>query len=147
KDWKADLAFWTDGVEKSPNEGLPHLHLGLANANLGRSEEAEREYKLAIDPNVEYDVEGRSTALNNLGMLYMGKSDLAKADDYFEQAIRMRPDYPTPYYGIGVTTLRRAEALGKAGQVPEATRAFEKSEAYLTRAIQLNPQYVKAHNQ
>jgi len=147
RDWRADLAFWTDGVQKSPNEGLPHLHRGLALANLGRTDEAEVEYKLAIDPTVEYDAEGRSTALNNLGMLHMGKTEFDQADDYFQQAISMRPEYPTPYYGIGVTSLRRGEALNRAGQAQEAGRSFEKSEAYFTRAIQLNPQYVKAHNQ
>ena len=147
QDWKADLAFWTDATLKSPHEGLPHLHRGLALANLGRTDEAEAEYKLAIDPGVDYDAEGRSTALNNLGMLYMGKTQLDQADEFFEDAIRMRPEYATPYYGIGVTSLRRAEVFGRAGQTQEATRSFEKSEAYFTRAIQLNPQYVKAHNQ
>ena len=146
-DWRTDLAFWTDGVAKSPNEGLPHLHRGLALANLGRGDEAEAEYRMAIDPNVEYDVEGRSTALNNLGMLYMGKNQLDQADEFFERAIRMRPEYATPYYGIGVTAMRRGQAQGRAGQVEEAKGNFEKSEAYFTRAIELNPQYVKAHNQ
>jgi|GEM_PF-1065701 len=147
QDWKADLAFWTDGVAKSPNEGLPHLHRGLALANLGRADEAEAEYQMAVDERVEYDAEGRSTALNNLGMLYMGKNELDKADGFFERAIRMRPEYSTPYYGIGVTAMRRGEAQGKAGLVPEATRNFEKAEAYFKHAIDLNPQYVKAHNQ
>src|SRR5262245_59499394 len=146
QDWKADLVFWTDGAAKSPNEGLPHLHRGLALANLGRADEAEQEYLIAIDEKVEYDEEGRSTALNNLGMLYMGRNDYDKAEEYFERAIRMRPTYATPYYGIGVTTMRRGEILGRQGQVAEATQAYEKSEAYFTRSIQLNPVYVKAHN-
>src|SRR5262249_30687499 len=28
--WKDNLSLWTDTVAKAPNQGLPHLHLGLA---------------------------------------------------------------------------------------------------------------------
>lgn len=145
--WKKDLEFWKDGVAKSPNEGLPHLHLGLAYANLNDQVSAEREYRLAIDPTVEYDVEGRSTALNNLGMLYMGKGNYDQAEDFFQQAIHMRPDYATPHYGIGVTSMRRAERLYDTAGREEAIPYMQKSEQYFRRAIELNPQYVKALNQ
>jgi tetratricopeptide (TPR) repeat protein len=147
KVWASDLVFWEDGVAKSPNEGLAHLHLGLANANLGRDREAEKEYLKAIDPSVDYDVEGRSIALNNLGMLYMNEQDFDKADEYFDRSIRMRPDYPTPYYGMGVTALRRGERLLAAEGQQAAGPWFRKSEQSLRRALELNPQYVKAHNQ
>jgi len=145
--WRADLAFWEDGVAKSPKEGLPHLHLGLAYDKINHKDLAEKEYRLAIDPaSTEYDEEGRSTALNNLGMLYMGKERWNEAEEYFNQAIQMRPSYATPYYGIGITSLRRAEELYKINRVPDAESYFRKSEGYLKKAIELNPQYTKAHN-
>lgn len=145
--WKKDLDFWKDAVAKSPGEGLPRLHLGLAYANLNDAEMAEKEYRLAIDPSVDYDVEGRSTALNNLGMLYMGKGNYDQAEEFFERAIGMRPDYPTPHYGIGMTSMRRGETLFDTRGRDQALPYLQKSERYLRRAIELNPQYVKALNQ
>lgn len=140
--WRTDMDFWKDGVAKSPDEGLPHLHLGLAYANKNQDDLAEKEYNLALT--TKYDAEGRSIVNNDLGMLYMGKNDEDKADFYFQQAIQIRREYPTPYYGLGLTAYRRAEMAGANGDREGKRRELEAAEQNLRQAINLNPRYVKA---
>ena len=142
KVWRTDLDFWKDAVAKSPNEGLPHLHLGLAYANLNKDDLAEQEYNTALKSH--YGSEGRSIVYNDLGMLYLVHDDFDKSDEYFRQSIQTRGDYATPHYGLGMTAYRRGDAARARGDKTEALRWFGESEKWLRRAIDLNPQYVKA---
>lgn len=139
--WRDDLPFWEDISRKLPDEGLPHLNLGLTYSELGREEEAEREYIKAI--NVKYDDEGRSTAYNNLGNIYMGREEFDRAGQCFQTAISIRANYATPYYSMGLNSWKKFHSTRKKGQ-PDA-RLLQQSVDYLQKAINLNPQYVKAH--
>lgn len=140
--WKDDILFWEDLVKKVPDQGLPHLNLGLAYSENKRTEEAEKEYRKAIES--KYDNEGRSTAYNNLGNIYLGKEDYDNAEQCFKTAISMRWNYPTPYYSMGLSQFRRYVKALRKGQQPDV-KLVENAVEYLNRAIQLNPQYVKAH--
>ncbi len=141
--WKDDILFWEDLVKKSPDQGLPHLNLGLAYSENDRPEDAERQYRLAIES--EYDAEGRSTAYNNLGNIYLHRKDYDNAERCMKTAISIRRDYPTPYYGMGLCQYRRFMLGVRKGETPDV-KFLENSIQYLMKAIQLNPQYVKAHS-
>lgn len=141
--WKDDILFWEDLVKKSPDQGLPHLNLGLAYSESDRSEDAEREYRLAIES--KYDAEGRSTAYNNLGNIYLNKKDFDGAEQFFKTAISTRRTYPTPYYSMGLSQFRRYMTAVREGTEADITW-IDNAMQYLKRAIQLNPQYVKAHS-
>ncbi len=140
--WKDDILFWQDIVRKVPNEGLPHLNLGLVYNESERLDEAEREYWKAI--NGKYDDEGRSTAYNNLGNVYLARKDYIKAEEYFKTAISIRPSYPTPYYSMALSYWRRYFDAGDRGLPPDPNLIRAALDS-LDKAIQLNPQYVKAH--
>ena len=152
--WSDDIRFWTDAVEKEPRQGLPHLHLGLAydklpadnQADRTRYEEiAEREYLLALDEKkTVYDVEGRSTALNNIGNVYMSQGKYDKAEECFRKSFGMRPSYPTPYYGMGLVRYRQALETQKAGSNELAYQQMGDARTWLDQAIQRNSRYVKA---
>ena len=152
--WSEDRVFWEDAVSKAPQQGLPHLHLGLTydrtQANTPEEKKkyndmAEKEYLLALDEkHVVYDVEGRSIAWNNLANVYMEEDRYDKAEECFRNSFNMRPNYPTPYYGIGLLSYRRALNSLHAGDVQKASQFMVGARGWLERAIELNPRYVKA---
>jgi tetratricopeptide (TPR) repeat protein len=138
--WRNDLAFWTDTVARAPEQGLPHLHLGMTYADRGRMEEAERAYRKALE--TYDDAEGRSKAYNNLGALYMREGRLQEAADALRGALREVPDYPTAYYNLGIIEMNLARRDGSRSARAEHLRAARRN---LSRALELNPRYVKAH--
>ena len=152
--WSGDRVFWEDAVAKAPQQGLPHLHLGLTYDRAEAKDEAEqkklnemakKEYLTALDEkNVVYDIEGRSTAWNNIANVYMAEGDDAKALEAFLKAIEMRPDYPTPHYGLGLLHYHKGVAAQRAGDGPGAVRNMQVAREWLEKAIRLNERYVKA---
>ena len=140
--WKDDLLFWEDIVRKLPDEGLPHLNLGLAYNEADRIDDAEREYLTAIKS--KYDDEGRSTAYNNLGNVYLDKKEYDRAIECFNTSISIRRTYPTPYYSIALTYWRKYIEAGQNKQFPDP-KYIQTAIEYLNSAIQLNPHYLKAH--
>jgi tetratricopeptide (TPR) repeat protein len=142
--WRDDVVFWEDAAAKSPGEGLPHLHLGVAYQAAGRTADAESEYRAALA--ARYDDEGRATVLNDLGMLHLEREPDVAAS-WFDEAIRIRPAYATPWYGRGVATILRAKSEKVAGRFDVAHELTADAERDLLRAIELDPQYVKAMTQ
>jgi tetratricopeptide (TPR) repeat protein len=92
--------------------------------DLGRLEEAGRLYEktLETDP-------GHVEALNNLGVIFMQRKDLASARKNFLKAIRLRPQSADPHYNLaclyalngelslGMAHLRKAASLEGSAKV------------------------------
>ena len=140
--WHDDLAFWTDTVAKAPEEGLPHLHLGLTYARMGYDDRALEEYEKAF---ARYDdAEGRSKALNNMATVFMGRGEFDRARESLERALREVPRYPTAFYNRGICEINLArEAKDPRARAEHLRRALRD----LREALRLNPRYVKAHLQ
>ncbi len=140
--WRDDLFFWEDLVKKVPDQGLPHLNLGLAYSENERPDDAEREYIKAIES--KYDNEGRSLAYNNLGNIYLARGEYDRAEQCFSTSISIRKRYATPYYSMALSKWRRCMNAVKEGQRPRI-ELMESAMDYLNDAISINPQYIKAH--
>lgn len=165
--WQSDLDFWTDTVEKAPDQGLPRLHLGIALSDTADSKDLMDRYRkttgatqddktLAAQLNekaiesykearLKYDdTEGRTKAHNNLGSLYIKLGRYSEAIPEFKAALDMDPDYPTPYYNWGLSLFSMAI---RESDPQVKLRLRQEGIGLLQKAISLNPRYVKAHFQ
>lgn len=97
--WKNEFAFWENMVRNNPDQGLPYQNLGGAYQRNGKEEEAIGYYKKALE--VPNTTEGRSVALNAMGVIYFGRKDYDTAENYFKRAIQERPTYVHPYCNLG----------------------------------------------
>jgi tetratricopeptide (TPR) repeat protein len=130
RDYRSELAIWSDTVAKQPANPRAHANLGAALAKIpGRERDAitEDETALRIKPD---DAEAR----NNLGLVYgasLGRFPDAVAQ--FEAALRVRPNYLEAHDNLGMAL------AGIPGRLPEAISEYE-------TALRINPGYAKAHN-
>lgn len=136
--WATDLAFWTDTVAKSPETGLPYLHLGIRLTHLDRIDEALAAYDRAYE---RYDdAEGRSKALNNAGSLYLRTGRYEEAIEKFKQALQEVSGYPTAHYNWALAEIR----LARNAPAPRQREHLRAAEQHLQVATRLNPRYTKA---
>lgn len=86
----------------------------------GRLEEARRLYEetLQLDP-------GYVDALNNLGVIFIGKKDYAAARRNLEKAVRLKPKYAEPFYNLACLNAIKGDV--------------ELALAQLKKAVSLNP--------
>jgi len=125
--WKTNISLWKDVVRKSPSKARPHNNLGVAYEKEGRTDEAIREYLLAIQINPDYD-----EAHYNLGVAYEKKGRIKDAVQELLTAIRISPAYGQAHNNLGII-------YGRTGRTDEAVREF-------LRAKQINPDAVNAYN-
>lgn len=152
--WRNEYTLWDDTVNKSPNKAMPHVNLGNAFVRRNLLDNAEKEFKAALEINqrdtrainglavIYYNQKNYDEAIrlleilasdkpneapfhNNLGVVYMEKGLLDEAIIRFNTAVKVAPDYPDAYNNLGL-------AYKKKGLLKEATQEFEK-------ALQLNP--------
>lgn len=149
--WQNNMAFWTDTVAKEPDQGLPHLHLGITYSEQNRDraagpegDEWERkaiaEYQKALE--TYDDNEGRSKSHNNMGSSYMALRDYDKAIEHFKQATQIDTRYPNAHYNWAMALLSKQVPVGQ-DRLPLIQEAVEHFET----ALRFNPRYVKAHLQ
>lgn len=98
-DYDLDKAIhsYCDAVTLNPDEEKGYSKLGVALWEKDYLEEALVAYHKAVEinPNNEY-------SQNNLGILYLdGLADAMEALDYFEEAIRLNPNYTMAYFNAG----------------------------------------------
>lgn len=116
--WKSEISLWQDVTEKSPNKPRPYNNLGMYYFGQGDKDTAERNYKKAIELDLEYSV-----AQNNLGMLYITQNRFNEAFEILTRAIETNPTYAHAHNNLGAVYLHRKNTK-------EAEASFRKSIAY-----------------
>lgn len=141
KIWKDDFTFWQETVKGAPNDGIPHLHLGMEYSKRQKYDLALESYQLAYENYAEDDYESRSKALNNMATVYMSRRQYDKAIERCKAALKMQPGYPTPYFNMaGAHRSLAARSRNRA----ERMQHLQTARSHYQSAIRLNPRYVKA---
>jgi superkiller protein 3 len=111
KDFAGAVQICTDFLDKNPDSAAVHFQLGYAYTALGNSDDAETEYRSAIelDPKM-------GPAYLNLGLTLID-SDSEEAVSWLQQASELMPDQPQPKYALGM-------AFAHAGKDDAAIEQF-----------------------
>ena len=121
QDTEAVLAF-QEAIRLDPDLAEAHFRLGLGYESLGKREEAEAEYKKAVDSYKKYLEENRDDAEAHyaLGQTYANLGQFSEAIREYREATRLKDNDPDIYYDLGV-------AHTKLAQYDAAAAAFSKS--------------------
>ncbi len=132
-DAEAVLAF-QEAVRLDPDLAEAHFRLGLGYESLGKREEAEAEYKKAVDGYKKYFGENRDDAEAHyaLGQTYANLGQYSEAIREYREATKLKTDDPDIYYDLGV-------AYTKLAQYDAAAAAFSKS-------LEIDPDYYRAQD-
>jgi Flp pilus assembly protein TadD len=133
QDAEAVLAF-LEAVRLDPDLPEAHFRLGLGYESLGKQEEAEAEYKKAVEGYKKYlDEHGDDAEAHYaLGQTYANLGQYSEAIREYKSATKLKEDDPDMFYDLGV-------AYTKLAQYDAAAAAFSKS-------LEIDPDYYRAQD-
>jgi Flp pilus assembly protein TadD len=133
QDAEAVLAF-LEAIRLDPDLAEAHFRLGLGYESLGKREEAEAEYKKAVDAYKKYFEENRDDAEGRyaFGQTYANLGQYSEAIRQYREATKLKEDDPDMFYDLGV-------AYTKLAQYDAAAAAFSKS-------LEIDPDYYRAQD-
>src|SRR5262245_52710964 len=133
QDSEAVLAF-QEAVRLDPRLAEAHFRCGLGYGSLGKREEAEAQYKKAIEAYKKYFEEHRDYAEAHyaLGQIYANLGQFSEAIREYREATKLKNDDADIYYDLGV-------AYTKLAQYDQAATAFSKS-------LEIDPSYYRAQD-
>jgi hypothetical protein len=135
--WKDNLSLWRDTAVKSYYHALPHSNYGYALEKAGKTDDAVKQYEIALDPSIRDSNRGRAITATNLGVLYLDKEDYANAERWFRKALKYDPTYGRPYYHIGLLHYIKGESTKSESEFRIAAR-------YLDKTFEIYRSYPKA---
>ena len=151
-----------DYNKRFPKKALKEYERGLDAERNGKPDEAISHYLSTVKIAPDY-----YPARNNLGTLYLGKSDFKSAEEQFRETIRLDQNDAQAYFNLGNALLltgrySESEAALSAGlqrspdsafahflqgSLFERTGKFAEAEKSLREAIRLDPSMSQAHLQ
>jgi Tfp pilus assembly protein PilF len=127
RDWRSDEALYTKTLEQQPDAKIIRTNLGALYFDRGDLAGAEREWTASLGPGRHY-----ASTLNNMGLLRAQQQRYEEAIDYFEQAMRERPQYMSPHRNL-------ARVYAELGRDQDAEREYR-------TAVKLTPLSAAARN-
>jgi len=115
-----------DYNKRFPKKAVKEYERGVGAEHKGKSEEAIAHYQDALKIAPDY-----YPAHNNLGSLYLGKSDFKSAEEQFREAIRLDQNDAQAYFNLG--------------NVLMLTGRYTESETALAAGLQRRPDSAFAH--
>jgi len=135
QDAEAVLAF-LEAIRLDPDLAEAHFRLGLGYESLGKRDEAEAEYKKAVEAYKKYfegnQNENDAEAHYALGQTYANLGQFSEAIRHYKEATKLKEDDPDMFYDLGV-------AYTKLAQYDAAAAAFSKS-------LEIDPDYYRAQD-
>lgn len=127
RDWRSDEVLYRRTLEAQPDAQVIHTNLGFDYSEAGDWSAAEREWTLALGPG-----QPSAVTLSDLGVARKRQKRYSEAEDFFHQAIRLRPKYMDPYKHLG-------EMYEEIGRIADADNEFR-------QAVSLAPLDTRARN-
>ena len=109
----------------------------MALLDAGNSDEAIKEFKISLDPEIENTPTGRAISANNLGVAYINLKQYGNAAKALLIAIKSDPSFYKTYYHFGLLYYIKANST-------KDTEDYLTSEKYLIKAVSLVHNYGKA---
>lgn len=133
QDAEAVLAL-QEAVRLNPELAEAHFRLALGYESLGKREEAESEYKKAVETFKKYlgENDNDAEAHYQLAQSYANLGQYSEAIRQYREATRLKENDPDIYYDLGV-------AHTKLAQYDAAAVAFSKS-------LEIDPDYYRAQD-
>lgn len=150
----------SDFTKNYPRSAVKEYERGVKKESEGKADEAIEQYRKAIKDAPDFAV-----AHNNLGSLYIGKSQFPDAQKEFEESIRLAPADSKGYFNMANLMLLTGKlsdaerylqegfrkqpdsAFGffVQGSVMERSGRLQEAEHALQRALELNPKMTRPH--
>ncbi len=124
--YRNNIILYQATLEKNPECWLAQNNLGNILVNVGRPQEAIKQYEQALRLKPDY-----AETYNNLGNALAATGRTEEAIKQYEQALRIQPDYNEAYNNLGTT-------LVDAGRAEEAIKYFE-------QALRIKPNDAETH--
>ena len=141
--WKDNLSFWTDTVQKNPEEWLPHQNLGLIYNDHSRFNMAEEHFLLAKGI-ANKPVELAST-MTSIGITQMRQGKNREAERSFIDSLRTGVPSPYVYYALGfLYTYQWEPGMGKFKTEQDR---WDRVRRLYQKAVEINPYYIQAYFQ
>ncbi len=123
--WEKDHLLWGDAVKKNPDLPSARNNYGAALMNVGKAQEALKQYYEAYRLLPSLDV-----AQFNIAATEMRLGNIDKAQPYAEQFVAQHPEMPTGFILLGQIYQSQAKSLERSGgSAAEAAEKFAKAEA------------------
>lgn len=128
------VAAFEQAVALDPDLAEGHFRLGLGYEALDKRDEAETEYKKAVETYKKH-LDGNpddAEAHYNLGQTYANLAQYSEAIREYRQATRLKTDDPDIYYDLGVAHTKLAQ--------------YEPASAAFSKALEIDPDYYRAQD-
>jgi tetratricopeptide (TPR) repeat protein len=137
QDEQKAVETYQKALEMTPNDAALHNNLGSVYAEMGKVDEAQKEFQKAADVNPA----GASGYYYNLGVVLVNQGKMDEASTALKKATDLDPTNANAFYWFGMALLGKAETKpdGTVVPVPGTVEAFQ---TYLK--LQPNGQWAQA---
>lgn len=145
KSLQEGLEYLTRSVTIHPKYADGYQRRGYIYKLIGKSKEAEEDYKTALQCNPTHPI-----VYNNYGTLCFDQRRYEEALTYFKQAVRYNPRYPhalnnvASVYGVfgqGETEMITRDPANKEQHTKKAKEYFENALLYFQKSIDADPEF------
>ena len=136
--WSSRILLWEDSSKKTYYDAFPYTNYGLALEEVGKYEEAKKQYLIALKPEINDSPRGRAITANNLSILYIETKEYPKAEYWLNKALTFDPYYGKTYYHLGLIYYIKATTTGNK-------KYYSTAEENLRNSIKIYNGYGKAN--
>jgi len=132
--WDESIAMYKELISINPPSSITaYSEIGAILAKQGKWEQAINAFKRALEYNEKAGFkQGMANINHNIGLAFLEKGKMDEAVKYFNETLRLNPNYSLAYYNMG-------NISNKLGKLNEASANYKK-------ALELNPDLAEAHH-